>query len=206
MRVLLAALFGLLAAGETLPPCGVVRATLLVLDGDADGGELVLRAASGRIFLFYYDSKTVFESGRKQIAATALDAGNPVEAVTNRRPGRQSCYARTLRLLESGGSLDPRLRPLPEWVNPTEDLFPRGDLTYTGVVCQVAPGRLVLRLRGGGQENVLLRPDTRFLRAGAPAKLGDLEVNTRVFVRAGTNLDGRIEAYRVIWGKILKVR
>lgn len=205
MRGLYTALFGLLAAGETLPPCGMVRATFLTRDGNADGGELVLRAAGGRILLFYYDARTVFESGHKPITVAALDPGNPVEAVTSRRPGRESCYVSTLRRLEPGERRDPRLRPLPEWVNPTEDLFPRGDLTYTGVVRQVDSGRLVLRLRGGGQKDILLRGDTRFLSGGLPAGRGDLQVNTRVFVRAGTNLDGRIEAYRVIWGKILDV-
>jgi hypothetical protein len=33
-----------------------------------------------------------------------------------------------------------------------------------------------------------------------------LTVNTRVFVRAGRNLEGGIEAYQVVWGEIAGVQ
>jgi hypothetical protein len=61
----------------------------------------------------------------------------------------------------------------------------------------------VLRTRLDGDTQVLLRPDTRYLEAGAVVDSGALKPNTRVFVRAGRNLDGEVEAYQVIWGGIL---
>jgi len=32
----------------------------------------------------------------------------------------------------------------------------------------------------------------------------DLKPNTRVFVRAGKNLEDQIEAYQIVWGEILQ--
>ncbi len=206
MRLLSTAMFGLLAAGQTLPPYGVVRATFLSRDGTAGAGELAFRTAGSHVFRCNYDDKTYFERREMRILPTALGAGDPVELVTDRASGGAHCYVRLLRRLELAERQKTARTPLPHWTNPTEDLFPRGNLTYAGVVRRVTPEHLVLRVRGGEQKNVLLRDDTRFLDGGARASRADLLVNTRVFVRAGTNLDGDIEAYQVIWGEILNVR
>ena len=57
------------------------------------------------------------------------------------------------------------------------------------------------------QGRCLLRPhnpsDTRYLEDGQVVDLAQLKPNMRVFVRAGKDLYNEVEAYQVIWGKIL---
>jgi hypothetical protein len=89
---------------------------------------------------------------------------------------------------------------------PADELFPRGHLTFSGLVSQVNPERLVLRMRGQNETRILIRPDTRFLREGSQVAASALDVNTHVFVRAGKNLQGDIEAFQVIWGRIVNPR
>jgi hypothetical protein len=84
--------------------------------------------------------------------------------------------------------------------------MPRGTLTYAGVIARLGDGRMVLRTRGGGEAHILLRPDTRYLSGGAIVEHSALSLSTRVFVRAGRNLDDEIEAYQVVWGEILSPR
>jgi hypothetical protein len=85
-----------------------------------------------------------------------------------------------------------------------DDLFPRGDLTFAGIVARVGQDMLVLRTRAKGELRLLLRPDTRYVQDGVLADASGLGVNTRVFVRGGRNLDGDLEAYQVMWGEILR--
>ena len=85
----------------------------------------------------------------------------------------------------------------------TESIFPRGNLTFSGVVVHLSPESLVLRTRSDGPKTLLIRPDTRYLEGGSQVDLPALKVNTRVFVRAGRNFEGEIEAYQVVWGEIL---
>ena len=41
--------------------------------------------------------------------------------------------------------------------------------------------------------------------SGLPLERSNLEPQTRIFVRAGRNLDGDVEAYTIVWGEILEV-
>jgi hypothetical protein len=78
-------------------------------------------------------------------------------------------------------------------------------MTFSAVVLRVAPEVLTVRVRGDAQEKtVMLRPDTRFLAHGAPVTEAALRPNTKVFLRAGKNLDGQLEAFQVVWGDILQ--
>jgi hypothetical protein len=83
-------------------------------------------------------------------------------------------------------------------------IFPRGNLTFAGVIAKVSANRVVLHTRREGEKTILLRLDTRYLEAGAPVDAGELKPNTRVFVRAGRNLENQIEAYQIVWGQILE--
>ena len=86
----------------------------------------------------------------------------------------------------------------------TEALAPRGDMTLSGVVMRVVGDRLILRTRSNERKTIVLRPDTRYLGGGQSMDRSNVEVNTRVFIRAGHNLDNDVEAYQVIWGDILQ--
>ncbi|MGH9627714.1 MAG: hypothetical protein ACRD7E_05155, partial [Bryobacteraceae bacterium] len=75
-------------------------------------------------------------------------------------------------------------------------------LTFAGVVLRMNPQMLVVRTRDEGEKHVMLREDTRYLEGGLPSERGFLNVNTRIFIRGGKNLDNEVEAYQIIWGKI----
>jgi hypothetical protein len=64
----------------------------------------------------------------------------------------------------------------------------------------------VLHTRGGGDQTILLRQDTRYLQDGEMVGSSELKPNMRVFIRAGKTLYNEVEAYQVIWGEILEPR
>ena len=57
-----------------------------------------------------------------------------------------------------------------------------------------------------GEKTILLRQDTRYVSEGHLVEAAELSPETRVFVRAGKNSNGQIEAYQVVWGEILEPR
>jgi hypothetical protein len=78
-------------------------------------------------------------------------------------------------------------------------------LTFAGVVARLNAQCLVLRTRGG-EQTLLIRQDTHYVDNGDTVEAADLRPNMRVFVRAGRNIYQQVEAYQVIWGKILEPR
>ena len=187
-----AALFG----QEAAP--GIVRGTLV----QAEGGLLQIRQTSGSTLGCGFDSRTWIERDRKRLQMDALENGVAVEAVTDSRVGR--CYTRTLRLIPASALLTPVVarKPLPPARSALESIYPRGNLTFAGVVIRRSPTLLVLRTRTEPEKTVHLREDTRFLDSGAPASSSDVAVNTRVFIRGGKNFENNLEAFQVIWGQI----
>jgi hypothetical protein len=83
--------------------------------------------------------------------------------------------------------------------------LPRGDRTVSGVIIRRDARSMTLRTHDG-EQTLLLRKDTRYFGDGAQQDAAAALVNTRVFVRAGPNLDGGIEAYQVMWGEIVGVQ
>ena len=81
-----------------------------------------------------------------------------------------------------------------------------GTLAYAGVVYRVNADRFVIHTREAGDLSILLRNDTRYLDNGQLVDLASLKPNMRVFVRAGKDLYNEVEAYQVIWGRILAPR
>ena len=76
-------------------------------------------------------------------------------------------------------------------------------MTFTGVVLRLDREGLVLRTRVDGEKWILVRRDTLYREDGLQVEPSSLHSSTRVFVRAGRNLDGEIEAYEVVWREIL---
>jgi hypothetical protein len=109
------------------------------------------------------------------------------------------CYARTVRIVppQSG-----RLASLRPYRSALDNVFPRGNLTFSGVVRRLNGQMLVLRTRTEPEQIILLRDDTRYLAGGLPSDFSQLAVNTRVFIRGGKNIENDLEAYQVIWGEI----
>lgn len=186
--------------------CEPVRGVLLEWDGDARAGQFSLRAADFRVHVFLFDQDTAIQREGRSVSVSALVKGDTLQVSCRegedglRRHARAVWVAVPARPPQGSAGLPPG-RP-PEWGG---EPFPRGSLTLSGVVTDVRPGRLQLRIRGRGERIILLRDDTRWLSDGRAVDLPALRVNTHVFIRAGRTLEGDLEAFQVVWGRILRV-
>jgi hypothetical protein len=176
-----------LHAQQTMP-VGILRGSLTAWQG----GSLSVRQADGAVYDCSYDNHTLFQRNQWPIHSTDLNGGEPVEVLSDRMPVTRTCYVRMLSVVYAPAS-SPR-RPAP----PHEVWVPHGYLTYSGLVVKSEDSKITLKTRSGPR-TLLLRADTRYSEAAVPL------VNKHVFVRAGRNLQGALEAYQVMWGEILAV-
>jgi hypothetical protein len=185
---------------ESYAKPGILRGQLEAAVPSASG-SLRVRTADGLVHLCYFDSHTYVERHGQPVRMAALEAGDPVEVLADRK-GSYPCYARTVRVSEvkarsqRPGRTAMAARPV------TERWMPRGDLTFAGVVLRLNPEMMVLRMRSGEHSLVLLRHDTRFVDSGLATTRESLAPNTRVFVRAWHNIDKELEAFQVVWGSL----
>ena len=194
----------MLAAAQT-PPAALMRGVLLECDARA-AGQFSIRAADNRVFRYQFDLKTYVERDSRMVDMHALTAGEKLEVLSDSLPDSPLRYARTVHVIEA----PPPDRPLsqgryraPRRVA-TEELPPRtGNLTYAGVVFRITPDAVAIHLRDGSEQSILLRKDTRFLQNGSIVDAASLKPNMRVFVRAGKSIYDEVEAYQIIWGRIL---
>ena len=181
--------------GEEAPP-GITRGVLT----QAEGGMLDIRQANGSTLRCSFDSRTWIERDKKRLQMDSLEAGVPIEALTDVRAGR--CYTRTVRLNPPAGLIPARRVTTPMRSGILDTIYPRGNLTFAGIVIRKSPTTLVLRTRTEPEKLIKLREDTRFLDSGLPAGANDVAVNTRVFIRGGKNFENDLEAFQVIWGQL----
>lgn len=216
MRWGLVALAAGLCAGQTNPapppqPAALVRGVLLERDPQTAEGEFSVRLADNRVLRYRFDQKTFVERERDLIDVARLRPGEKVEVVSDSIPGFVLRYARTVHVLE-----DPQ--PLPRLTATSHGRYrayrsveerdrslvlPTGNLTYSGVVSVLTPDRLILHTRNGGEQTLVVGKETRFVQNGALVAADTLQLNTRVFIRAGRDLYDQVQAYQVIWGSIL---
>jgi hypothetical protein len=188
---------------QELAPIGIVRG---VLTG-CDATHLMIGDEENRPFRFVTDARTFIERDHQRITCAKLSAGDRMEIVSDRSSEPGSRYARMVSVVNT--DLRPRRRaavapraPV-HYYDPTARFAPRGSLTFTGVVLRMENTGLVLRTRVDGEKWIVVRRDTSFREDGLLVEPSSLQSSTRVFVRAGTNLDGQVEAYEVVWGEIL---
>jgi hypothetical protein len=205
MRVAVGALFSVLLFGQDTPPVGMVRGMLLEAELIGSGGSLAVRTPENRVYRFQFDGRTYFEREKRRVNAARLARGDALEIVSDRGEAPALRYARIVHVLDDAPQVrfSPYLERLRQYRSATEHIMPRGTLTYTGIVSRIDGGGLMLRTRSQGEKLILLRPDTRYLDGGSVVDFSALTLSTRVFVRAGKNLDDEIEAYQVVWGEIL---
>ena len=150
-----------------------------------------------------YDALSILELSRQRITVAnskqAIRSRSSLTTNLAREIVTSACWRWFHRLLLQPGRLKPAVAARPAF-----DL-PHGDRTISGVIIRRDARSITLRTREG-EQTLLLRKDTRYLGDGAPAGCRRSLVNTRVFVRAGPNLDGGIEAYQVMWGEIVDVQ
>jgi len=192
----------------------VTKGRLLESD-TGPAGELSIRTSTNRVYWFVYDSKTYVEQDNHLSSVPKLRKGDEVEVVSDTGPDASLRYARTIHVVASpaekalaqrqfsaGRYAMPRRQPVREDPLESDLFFPRGTLTFAGVVCQLTSGRLVLRVRGGDEKTIYLRPDTRYMKDGGLASSAALHLNTRVYIRGSNNLDGEVEAFQIVWGEL----
>jgi hypothetical protein len=182
-----------LVNGQEQPaPRGVVRGTITKISDYT----VHVRTPANQVYYCEFDKHTYIERDGQRVFAGALKPEDSVEMITDIRGS--ICYTRTVRLIPSSNKLS-TWRP---YRSSIDHIFPRGNLTFAGVVRRFNPQMLVLRTRDDAEKIVLLRDDTRFLDSGNPVDYSRLSVNTRVFIRGGKNFENELEAYQVIWGEI----
>ena len=183
-------------------PRGLFHGQMVSWEGSASKGMLLARNNAGVVEGCGYDSLSFLELSRQRITVAKLQPGDPLEIITDHKPGSRDCYIRMLQVIPPAPP-PTRVKPVPA-ARPTFDL-PHGDRTISGVIIRRDARSITLRTRDG-EQTLLLRKDTRYLGDGAQQDAAAALVNTRVFVRAGPNLDGGIEAYQVMWGEIVSVQ
>jgi hypothetical protein len=184
-------------------PVGIVRGDLVEWDGDKVQGDLLIRTPPDRIYTCHFDASTYLERDGQRIAMAAVKTGDRLEIVADHKPGSQRCYARTVRVVDKSVTVtNPGYRVNMRRNTAIDQIYPRGNLTFSGVIIRMNPQLLVLRTRTDGEKPVLLRKDTLYMDSGLPGDLSTLVVNTRVSIRGGRNLDNELEAYQVIWGEL----
>jgi hypothetical protein len=192
-----------LLAQQEIAPIGIVRGALI----ECDAARLTVRTADNHTYGFVIDSKTFIERDNFRISCSKLDKAEPLEIVSDRSTEPGMMYARLITVVNPETRSRRRalmaVRAPVEHEDPTLSIAPRGSLTFTGMVLRVDDDGLVLRTRVDGEKWILVRHDTRFREDGLRVEPSSLHSSTRVFVRAGKNLDGEIEAYEIVWGEIL---
>jgi len=192
------------------PP--LLQGVLLERDPQTASGEFSVRAADFHVFRFLFDAKTYVERDQQPITVSRLQAGEKVEVVSDEAPGSLLRYARTIHVLPA----PPPPRTLSQgrvraYRNSADrlmslDRIPTGAVGLAGVVSRLSADHVVLHMRGGSDQTILLREDTRYLEGGEMVGSNQLKPNMRVFIRAGKTLYNEVEAYQVIWGEILEPR
>jgi hypothetical protein len=182
---------------------GLFHGCMVSWEGSLTKGVLLARNNAGTVEGCGYDSLSYLELSRNRVTVAKLEPGDPLEILTDHKPGSRDCYIRMLQVIPPGPPPS-RATPSPAIKRPAFER-PRGDRTVSGVIISNNTRTITLRTREG-EQTLLLRKDTRYLAGGAPQDAAALTVNTRVFVRAGRNLDGGIEAYQVVWGEIAGVQ
>lgn len=202
MRAWAGALFAIALSAQGPAPEGVVRGTLVDWDRRPIG-ELSVRVRDHHVVCFRFDGKTSIDRDGRRADLTRLRKGDVVEVASEPGPNSMLRWARSVVVVAVGSQPHNTRAQLTERSSLLDDLFPRGDLTLAGVVTRLIPGLMQLRTRSRGYAEILLREDTRYIGDGQETRYSGLKVNARVFVRAGRNLDDRVEAYQVMWGDIL---
>lgn len=192
------------AAQTPAPVPALVRGVLLERDTETPSGEFSVRAPDNQVFRYQFDRKTYVERENRMIEVKRLEPGEKVEVVSDVVSGSALRYARTIHVMPDAPPPRPSSLSRLRNTRPAADRIPAGNMTFSGVVFRLTNDLLVLHTREGGEQPLILRKDTRYVQDGEIVDAATLKLNTRVFIRAGKDLYEQVEAYQVIWGRILE--
>ena len=188
---------------QEIAPIGIVRGAL----SSCDVTHLTIHDEENRTFRFVTDGRTFIERDHMRVTCAKLRIGERLEIVSDRSSEPGARYARMASVMnfESRQKIRPVILPrMPiQRDSPTLRFAPRGNLMFSGIVLRQDKAGLLLRTRADGEKWIVLSRETLFREDGLQVESSYLRASTRVFVRAGANLDGEIQAYEVVWGDIL---
>jgi hypothetical protein len=191
----------LLCPFAALPQDGArVGGVLLDRDGPAVTGEIGVRATDNQVFRYRFDSQTHVDRDGAAADIASLNPGDRVEVVSDHMPHADIAYALAIHVTPAAPRAPAALRSLAEPV----EYHSGADLFFAGVIWRLSAARVVLRLRGGSDQTIVLLKSTRYMEGGSPVDGAALKPNMRVFVQAGKSLYGDVEAHEVIWGQIFQ--
>jgi hypothetical protein len=194
-------LFPLAAAPQT---GALVSGVLLERDAPASAGEFSLRTADNQVFRYRFDLQTHVERDGIAIDVARLDPGDKVEVLSDRMPHADMRYALSIHAAPSPPPRAPSAARGRANAGVEDRPIPVATLFFSGVVSRLSGARVVLRMRGGAGQTILLLKDTRYVDGGEVVDAAALKPNMHVFVQAGQSLYGEVEAYQVVWGRILQ--
>jgi hypothetical protein len=190
-------LFPLAAAPQTGTQ---VAGVLLDRDAPAPSGEIGVRAPDNQVFRYRFDPQTRVDRDGAPLDVARLNPGDKIEVVSDRMPHADMPYAQAIHVTLNAPRAPSALRSRPEPI----EYRPDPDLSFSGVVSRLSAARVVLRMRGGADQTILLLQNTRYMDSGSLVDAAALKPNMRVYVQAGKSLYGDVEAYQVIWGQIFQ--
>jgi hypothetical protein len=200
MWIVVPLLSGALLSQQVLP-VGVTRGNLVAWQGSPSAGSVTVRRPDGEVYGCLFDAHTLFQRDQWPIHVDALQSGETVEVVSDRKLGSTDCYARMLSVVYAAALPVRRGAPRPVALLPAL----RGYLTFSGLVLRATASAMTIRARDGDR-TVLLRRDTRYSEDGLRLEDPGTLVNRHVFVRGGRTVSGEPEAYQVMWGHIFEAR
>lgn len=207
MRILCVLLIVCPLMAQQRTPVRVVEGRLI--EWDANGAlKIGIRDLSFRACR--YDDETRIAGPEGRLFQSDVRIGSRVEAVLDGRG--ESCRVLSLYVRSQNvGVLEEDVyeayrEALARQRHLLDDIRPRGNMTFAGLILDHGADRLLLKTQSDGRRELRLRYDTQYTDQGRPSDSSMLEVNSTVFIRGGRGIDGRLEAYEVVRGDILMPR
>lgn len=203
---------------KLLPPVlvAILATSVVAQEGPAIGilkGEVVKWDPAGR-FSFSgrdrklrectFDDQTYLSKDGARVTPAEIAVGAFVEVVADQSGELGQCRALTVYIVPGRGAaaFAEYRKALARQRYVLDNILPRGRITLSGVVLEIGETHLLLKTRAGERKRIQLRDDTRYTWDGRPSDPAMLEINAKVFVRAGEGFGGELEAYQVVRGQI----
>src|SRR5437899_3272822 len=133
MRTGLMLLLPCLVVAQAPQNSPILRGVILECD-QKPAGELAIRTAENDVLRYQFDRKTYVEREEHMIEPARLLPGERVEIVSDRAPGLNLRYARTIHVIQATPPPKPQRAGVPRPYNPHTDTVRTGTLTYSGVI------------------------------------------------------------------------
>lgn len=83
-------------------PKGLFHGQIVSWEGSPTNGILLARNNAGAVEGCGYDALSILELSRQRVSVTKLEPGDPVEIITDHKPGSRDCYIRMLQVIPPG--------------------------------------------------------------------------------------------------------